>query len=160
MPIIRMKIEMEAPIERCFDLARSIDLHMMSTAQTRERAIAGVTTGLISMGEQVTWKAKHFGVWQTLTSKIVAYDRPNHFRDSMVSGAFRRFDHDHYFYARGENRTEVVDVFDFDAPFGLIGQVANRLFLSRYMTRLLERRNQVVRHAAESELWRSILPEE
>ncbi len=156
MPVIETLVEIRAPIERVFDLSRSIDLHLASTGQTRERAVAGVTSGLISLGEQVTWRAKHFGVWQDLTSRITVYDRPAHFRDSMVKGAFRRFDHDHYFTANGEI-TEVRDVFDFEAPFGLVGRVSNAVFLTRYMRRFLKLRNGVIKEAAEGEEWRRYL---
>jgi ligand-binding SRPBCC domain-containing protein len=78
-----------APLERCFDLSRSIDLHKVSTARTGEQAIAGVTSGLIGLGEEVSWRARHFGVWQQMTSRITAFDRPAYFQDTMVRGAFR-----------------------------------------------------------------------
>ena len=71
MPILRLTTHIAAPIDRCFDLSRSIDLHMASTAHTEERAIAGVTTGLIGPGGEVTWRARHFGVWQELTSRFL-----------------------------------------------------------------------------------------
>ena len=97
MPLIRLETLIHAPIERCFDLSRDIDLHMRSTEETQEIAVAGVTTGLIGLGEEVTWEATRFGVRQKLTTRITAFSRPGHFRDSQVRGAFRRFDHDHYF---------------------------------------------------------------
>ena len=97
--IIELSTHINAPLERCFDLARSIDLHIISTKQTGEQAIAGRTSGLIELGETVTWRAKHFGVWQTLTSKITHFDHPNSFTDEMVEGAFKSFRHEHLFYA-------------------------------------------------------------
>lgn len=77
-----------APLERCFNLARSIDLHRLSMNGTEEEAIAGVTTGLISSGEEVTWRARHFGIVLTMTSKITGFEYPRHFRDEMVEGPF------------------------------------------------------------------------
>src|SRR5262245_9449050 len=97
MPVFELKTDIRAPVERVFDLSRSIDLHRESMGKTGESAVGGVTTGLIGPGESVTWQARHFGVWQRLTSRITAFDRPHHFRDSMVQGAFARFDHDHHF---------------------------------------------------------------
>jgi hypothetical protein len=88
MTKIELTTRINAPIEPCFDLARSINLHMESTKQTGERAVAGRTSGLIGLGETVTWRAKHLGTWQTLTSKITEFDYPNHFTDEMVKGAF------------------------------------------------------------------------
>ncbi len=146
-----------APKERCFDLSRSVELHVASTKHTGERAVAGVTSGLLQLGEEVTWSARHFGVRQKLTSRITAFERPVHFRDSMVAGAFRRFDHDHFFTARGD-ATEMRDVFDFESPLGPLGRIADALVLTRYLRGLLERRNEMIKHAAESDEWRALLP--
>lgn len=149
MPIIHLTTTIAAPIEVVFDLARSIDLHLESTAQTNERAVGGRTSGLIGFGEEVTWEATHFFVRQRLTARIVQFDRPRHFRDSMVSGAFCRFDHDHHFVADGR-RTVMTDMFDYTAPLGLLGRLADMLFLKRYMRQLLAIRNHVIKMAAES----------
>jgi ligand-binding SRPBCC domain-containing protein len=157
VPIIELVTHIAAPVERCFDLSRSIDLHQHSLGASGERAIGGVTSGLIGMGEMVTWEATHFGVRQRLTSQITAFDYPRHFRDSMVAGAFRRFDHDHWFVAEGD-ATVVRDVFDFEAPFGPLGRIAEGILLVRYMRRLLADRNAVVKRVAESHEWRAYLP--
>jgi ligand-binding SRPBCC domain-containing protein len=118
MPVITLETRISAPIERCFDLSRDIDLHMQSTKHTREVAIAGITTGFIGAGQEVTWEATHFGVRQTLTIRITAYDRPVHFRDSQVNGAFKRFDHDHLFKEISGGSTLMRDVFDYESPLG------------------------------------------
>jgi ligand-binding SRPBCC domain-containing protein len=156
MSTIAITTLIRAPLERCFDLARSIDLHVTSTRQTGERAVGPVTSGLLALGEEVTWSARHFGVRQTLTSRITIFDRPHHFRDSMVRGAFRRFDHDHFFAARGQD-TEMRDVFDFESPLGPLGRIADVLVLERYLTRFLERRNQEIKRVAESAAWSTVL---
>ncbi len=156
MPKIEIELMIDAPIERVFDLSRSIDLHMFSTSQTGERAVAGRTYGLIGLGEEVTWRARHLGIWQNLTAQITIYDRPRHFRDSMVKGAFKRFDHDHFF-AETSAGTNVRDAFTFEAPFGVLGLAANRLFLTKYMRGFLTARNRIVKRVAESEKWREFL---
>src|SRR5262245_37371312 len=145
-----------APIERVFDLARSIDLHMASTNWTGERAISGVTSGLIGPGQDVTWKGRHFGVAITHTSRITEYEFPNHFRDCMVQGWFRRFCHDHYFQ-RNCDTTAMKDVMAFEGPWGHVGVVVERLVLKRHMEDLLIRRNQCIQRVAESEGWRRFL---
>src|SRR5262245_3734670 len=132
MPRVEVATSIHAPRELCFDLARDIDLHTRSTSGTNEKAISGVTTGLINLGEQVTWEATHFGIRQRLTSRITAFDFPRHFRDSQILGAFRWFDHDHLFEASGD-LTIMRDVFEYQAPFGLLGRCADLLFLKRYM---------------------------
>jgi ligand-binding SRPBCC domain-containing protein len=157
MPIIELSTTIHAPVERVFDLARSIDLHMDSTAASGERAVAGVMSGLIGPGQEVTWRARHFGVWQSLTSRIVRFERPAHFRDAMARGVFRRFDHDHFFEASAGG-TRMRDVFDYEAPLWLLGRVADVLFLERYMRALLVERNRVLKAAAESDAWQKYLP--
>ena len=148
MPIIELATHINAPIEKCFDAARSIDVHIASTQQTGETAIAGRTSGLIELGESVTWRAKHFGVWQTLTSKVTEMEYPNYFVDEMVKGAFKNFRHEHYFYAIKE-QTLMKEVFMFESPLGLLGMAANFYFLKDYMEKLLEQRNLVIKETAE-----------
>lgn len=97
MPTIELATSINATIEICFDLSRSIDLHQISTASTKEKAIAGKNSGLIGPGEFVTWEAVHFGIKQHLSSKITAFERPFHFRDEQLHGPFKFLKHDHYF---------------------------------------------------------------
>jgi ligand-binding SRPBCC domain-containing protein len=149
MPKIILTTIVNAPIEKVFDLSRSIDLHIESTKQTGEKAIAGKTSGLIGLGEIVTWRAKHFGIWQTLTSKITEFDSPNLFVDEMMGGAFKSFRHEHWFATSGD-QTIMKDIFEFESPLGIFGRLFNKLILIHYMTELLEERNRVIKEAAES----------
>ncbi len=149
MPVINLTTEIKAPIGVCFDLSRSIDLHMLSTANTGERAIAGRTSGLIEKGETVTWRAKHLGVWQNLTSIITDCVYPSFFADEMVKGAFKRFRHEHKFVQQGDV-TIMTDSFDFDSPLGILGHLANRIFLTKYLEGFLLQRNQTIKAIAES----------
>lgn len=149
MPIIEIETAIDAPRERCFDLARDLDLHLRSMQDSGERAIGGRTSGLIELGEEVTWQARHFGLNHQHSSRITAFARPDHFRDSMVRGRFKRFEHDHFF-AQREGRTVMRDVIDFTSPFGLLGRAVDGIVLSRYLRRLIERRNRVIKEAAEA----------
>ncbi|MCH2229884.1 MAG: SRPBCC family protein [Crocinitomicaceae bacterium] len=156
MPKIVLKTKINSDLEVVFDLSRSIDLHKISTQQTNEEAIAGVTSGLIGMNESVTWRAKHLGIYQKLTSKITEFNRPKNFTDEMVSGAFKKFKHQHLFEL-DENDVIMTDIFDYTSPFGLLGKLADSLFLKKYMTKLLITRNQTVKEFAESGRWKEIL---
>ncbi|TWR24016.1 SRPBCC family protein [Mucilaginibacter pallidiroseus] len=148
MPVIELSTLIDAPVERCFDVARDIDVHVASTAHTGERAIAGRTTGLIELGETVTWRARHFGIWQNLTSKITQFEYPNYFADEMVNGAFKSFIHEHHFIGLN-GQTVMKDRFEYESLYGLLGRFADWLFLRTYMARLLEKRNEVIREVAE-----------
>jgi len=158
-PVIKLSTSINAPIEVVFNLSRSIDLHKISTAHTNEEAIAGVTSGLIGMGESVTWRAKHLGITQRLTSKITAFMQPHSFTDEMVAGPFESFKHDHFFATDG-GVVVMTDVFDYKSPLGVLGRIADVIFLKNYMTALLNERNRVVKQYAESpELYKKVLPQ-
>jgi ligand-binding SRPBCC domain-containing protein len=150
LAIINLETWIRAPIDRCFDLSRDIDLHMQSTAHTREVAVAGLTKRVIGLDEEVTWEATHFGIRQRLTSRITTYRRPFHFRDSQVRGAFKRFDHDHFF-SEVDGGTLMRDVFEFESRLGFLGRAANVVYLRGYMTALLQRRNKLIKEVAERE---------
>lgn len=122
----------------------------MSTAHTNERAIAGKTSGLIELNELVTWDAKHFGIVQRLSSKIIAMKYPDYFVDEMVFGAFKSFNHQHLFEAKGGENI-MTDIFDYVSPYGILGKLADWLFLKRYMTDLLVLRNNVIKEHAENQ---------
>jgi ligand-binding SRPBCC domain-containing protein len=156
MPVILLETEIHAPIGLCFDLSLSIDLHMLSTEATGEKAIAGRTSGLIGLNETVTWRAKHFGIWQKLTVKITELERPNRFTDEMLKGAFKSMKHTHTF-AEMPFGTLMKDKFAFESPLGVLGNFVNWLILEKYMTNLLKERNRVLKDVAESGKWREIL---
>jgi ligand-binding SRPBCC domain-containing protein len=149
MATIVIITEIHASIERCFDASRDLDLHLDSMKETGEKAVAGRTTGLIELGEQVTWEARHLGVKQRLTSKITAFDRPHYFQDSMLKGAFKSFVHDHYFESSGEI-TIMRDVITFRSPLGFLGAFVDRYFMSRYLHRLIQARNHAIKKTLES----------
>lgn len=156
MPTINIRTEINSTIEICFDLSRSIDLHKYSMEHTKEEAISGRINGLIEDGESVTWQAKHFGITQYLTSKISNYNRPFIFRDSQTKGIFDYFRHDHIFESK-DNKVIMTDAFEYQAPFGFLGKIADALFLEKYMTNLLIQRNKVIKEFAESDKWKEVL---
>lgn len=156
MPTIYLETIIKADIKICFDLSRSIDLHQLSTAKTNEKAIAGVTSGLININETVTWEAVHFGIKQQLTSIITQFNRPFHFRDEQLKGAFKYFIHDHYFKAF-EGKVLMIDRFDFSSPYGVFGNIFDKLVLTNYMRSFLLERNQVIKEFAETDKWNSLI---
>lgn len=148
MPVIRLQTRIAAPPDRCFDLARDVDLHQQSVAASRERAIAGVTSGKLGLGESVTWQATHFGLTLRLSSMITEFDPPRRFVDEMVKGPFRRLHHIHEFHP-ALGGTQMIDVFDYRSPLGILGVIADVLVLRRYLRRLLQQRNAFLKQVAE-----------
>ncbi|WP_346881523.1 SRPBCC family protein [uncultured Algibacter sp.] len=149
MPLIKIKTEIEADVKTCFDLARNIDIHQESMQHSGEIAISGKTSGLIGLREIVTWEAMHFGFVQHLTSKITEFESPSYFVDEMVFGAFKSFRHEHYF-TQQDDVTIMTDKFYFESPLGILGKIANVLFLKAYMKRLLQKRNNFLKEQAEA----------
>jgi ligand-binding SRPBCC domain-containing protein len=143
MPVIRLETFIRAPIEICFDLAR-----MASTADTGERAVAGVTSGMMELNDEVTWEARHLCIRQRLTSKITALERPRMFVDEMQRGAFKSLRHLHLFEQR-KNGTLMKDEMAYASPLGLLGRLMDALFLEDYMRRFLIKHNEYIKRVAE-----------
>jgi hypothetical protein len=150
----------DAPIERVFDLSRSVEVHLLANVHDNEQALAlgGVTTGLVGLGEQVTWRAKHFGLWHDLTSRATVVKPPTHFQVTMVEGIFRSMQADHLFRSLPSGATELRDAFAIAAPLPILGPIAEALFLRRYMIALNRERNAVIKQLAESDDWQLYLP--
>jgi ligand-binding SRPBCC domain-containing protein len=157
MPEVEVITRINAPQARCFYLALSVDLHAVSAQQTQEQVVGGVRSGLLHLGDEVTFRARHFGVWQTLTSKITAYEAPTYFWDEMQRGAFKTMRHEHYFEPESAS-TIMRDVFEFTSPLGFLGKIADVLVLSAYLRRFLEQRGAVVKYYAETDAWQTVLP--
>jgi ligand-binding SRPBCC domain-containing protein len=151
MPVITLETYINADKQTVFDLARSIDLHQISTKHTNEKAIAGRLSGLIELNETVTWQARHFGITQKLTSKITQFESPDFFVDEMLSGAFKSIKHEHRFLEQ-ESGTLMIDIFDYVSPLGILGRIADRMFLCSYLKELLINRNSVIKEYAENQL--------
>jgi len=161
MQSIRVETRIAAPADRCFLLSLGVELHLSNMAHTGERAVAGVTQGLIGLGETVTWQGRHFGCRVKHKALITQYQRPHHFRDVMLQGMFRSFEHDHYFEPLTATDTVMRDDLRFAAPLGPLGRLAEAAVLRRYLERLLIARNQLIRGVAEApeEVWRPFLPD-
>ena len=87
----------------------------------------------IELGEEVTWRARHFGA--RLRASIMTTSSPR--------------------MARGG--TVMRDVFEFAAPCGMLGLLAERLVLTSYLRRFLAERNRQIKAVAESDAWRKFV---
>ncbi len=137
-----------APPTRVFDASLDIGAHIASMEESGEEAVGGVTSGLIGLGETVTWRAKHFGITWRMTSQITELERPLRFVDEQQSGPFRAFRHEHVFEATADG-TRMTDHITFDAPFGPLGDLVERLILRSYLPKLIVERNQYLRTQLE-----------
>ncbi|UTX50171.1 SRPBCC family protein [Chryseobacterium sp. MA9] len=149
MSTIYLNTVIKADIHYVFDLARNIDLHQQSTSTSHEKAIAGRASGLIEENETVTWRAKHLGVYQNLTTKTISMQKPVQFIDVMQKGAFKSMKHRHIFKTVN-GKTLMTDIFEFESPLGIIGKLFNAVFLTGYLKKFLLKRNEMIKTIAES----------
>lgn len=156
MPTIHLTTFIAAPAELVFDLTRHIGLHKESMASYREDAVAGTRFGLLEKNETVTWKARHFFRERILRVKITEMKKPEMFIDEQTAGDFKMMKHEHYF-KNCENGTIVIDLFHYESPYGVLGRWFNNLWLTKYLRRLIEHRNQLIKEYAESGKWKPLL---
>ena len=150
MPLIQLTTTINAPIEICFNLSRDIGVHQLSVAGTKEKAIAGRTSGLCASGDTVTWEAIHFGIKQKMTVRVSAVNFPTYFEDQMISGAFKSMHHKHI-YRTEKGTTIMKDEFKYATPFGIFGKLADYIFLEKYMRNFLLARNAYIKAVAEEQ---------
>jgi ligand-binding SRPBCC domain-containing protein len=149
MTRIHLETRIAAPIDRLFELARSIDIHLGSMEHTGERAIAGVTSGTMNQGDTVTWEARHLGFTRRLTSHMAVVEPPHRFIDEQIAGPFAYFRHIHEFKACGDE-TLMTDELDYGVPYGWLGSCGDRLILKRHLRNLLLRHNAYLQRVAEA----------
>lgn len=156
MPTIHLTTFIKAPAERVFDLSRSIDLHKESMNKHKEEAVAGTRFGLIEKDETVTWKARHLFKMRLYRSRITEMKKTQLFVDEQMEGDFRSLRHEHHFKPC-DNGTIMIDMIDFESPYGFIGRSFNKLYLTRYLRKLIEQRNHTIKEFAETDRWKKLL---
>lgn len=154
---IRTETEIFAPGERCFDCARSIELHAASSRVIGGRAVAHRTAGLATLGDKTTWSARFFGMRFALTTQITEFERPHRFSDTLCLGLFAHFGHVYTFQSLGPMRTVMTDEFYFQSRFGILGTVFDTFVLSRRMRVVASFRVRYLKRIAESGAWKSFL---
>ena len=132
MPVIELHTTINAPAEACFLLSLSVDVHRESVASTGETVVAGISSGQMKLHDTVTWQARHLGLKLQMTSWIAAYERPVYFVSEMVKGPFKKLYHQHLFKEH-QGQTIMTDLFEFQAPLGALGKLAETCFLVAYM---------------------------
>src|SRR3954469_7417574 len=150
MTTIYLTTKIKAPKQIVFDASRNIDIHQQSASPSKEKAIAGVTSGLINVNETVTWRGKHFGFYLTHKGRITAMSLYDSFVDEMERGKFKSFKHEHFF--KEENGVTIMnDKLQYETPFGILGELFAILFLEKHMTQFLLNRNKVLKVLSEND---------
>ncbi len=148
MPEILIETQIRASAETCFDLMRDVRIHTETTMQTDERVVAGVTDGMLGLGQTVTFEGTHFGMRQRLTVRVTEFERPRLFVDEMTEGNFRSFKHIHEF-VRVRSGTLMKDTLIWTSPFGILGRIVDELVMKRHLRTLVSTRNARLKQLAE-----------
>ena len=156
MSVIELETWINAIPEICYKLSLNVDLHKLSASSTGEHIVDGIRSGTMKEGDFVTWKAKHFGIWQTLSTKITQEIKYGYFADEMIDGPFKSMRHEHFFTVSSDG-TIMKDVFRFESPLGIFGKLFNVVILNNYMREFLIERNRKLKEVAESDLYQRFL---
>lgn len=149
MAIIHLVTKINASKKNVFDNSRNIDVHQKSASKSNEKAISGITTGLINYNETVTWLGKHFGFYLTHKSRITAMRFYDYFVDEMEEGKFKSFKQEHFF-EEVNGLTIMIDKLQYEVPFGIAGKLFDILFLEKHLTHFLLERNKVLKIISEN----------
>jgi ligand-binding SRPBCC domain-containing protein len=152
MTTLELTTLIHAPVETCFQLSLSIDLELEAAKEHCLRAVGGVTSGIIGAGQRVKWTTKQFGITVSHVSEITGFQEPVFFQDSMITGIFRSFQHDHFFQPLGVHDTEMRDLLRFSMPFWLMGTTSERFVIRSRMLHLLRLRNSLIKATAEAQI--------
>jgi ligand-binding SRPBCC domain-containing protein len=151
MTTIYLSTKIKASIQVVFDASRNIDVHQLSASKSNEKAIAGVTSGLINLNETVTWRGKHFGLYLTHKSRITAMTCYSYFIDEMEEGKFKSFRHQHFF-EEINGITIMTDELQYETPFGVFGKLFDYLFLKKHLLLFLLERNKILKTVSENKI--------
>ena len=159
--ILRDEILIHAPIERCFALSTSLavvqlELGMKPVAGRGLSRTSSRTTGLVTGGDTIRWQGWQLGFPNYHVSLIENFEPPLHFRDRMIAGRFRSFEHDHRFEQTSAG-VLLRDEVRFTMPLGVAGLLVGGAVLVPHIRGLLQRRFQLLKRLAESDGWRHYL---
>ena len=155
MVTIRLTTWVNAPVERCFKLATSAEFN--SAAGSIGTHARGLDE--LQVGDTLVWHSWRWGLRLSHTSRIDQLRPVTYFREVMVEGGFRKYDHEHHF-APMDDGTRMRDEVHFVAPMGPVGAVMERVLLRKYVMRLLAERHSRLKRIAESSEWRKYLHDE
>lgn len=79
--------------------------------------------------------------WVTEITQIKHHE---HFIDDQRVGPFALWHHQHFFRDLGDGRTEMKDILHYQAPFGPLGTIADRLFVHRQVAGIFTARETAI----------------
>jgi ligand-binding SRPBCC domain-containing protein len=72
-----------------------------------------------------------FGLLRKMwVAEVAEHTPPQGFRDRQIAGPFSFWEHRHQFEPEGDG-TRIIDTLNYEPPLGLLGRIADRLFIKR-----------------------------
>jgi hypothetical protein len=148
--ILKSSRIIRASVQQCFDLTRSIDVHVYTARSITGKAVSGKTSGLAELGDVTTWSAQFFGLNFALTTKVITLQAPYELSEQLERGLFKKFEHVYSLHNLGDGTTELEDVFTFVSPFGWLGRLFDLCVLQKVMRHVMETRLDDIKRLAET----------
>lgn len=155
MPSIHLTTFIKAPADRVFDLARNLTLYKKLLQQRKELLSSGSASHLPSTGDTVTVHAKHLGKTRSVILRVMEMDKPRLYVEEQVKGDLGSFRHERHFMV-ADNGTFLIDKLEVEPPRDLLGRLIGKYYIKRYVEKLVQQRNDLIRQYAESEKWRAV----
>lgn len=148
MERIERHIVINAPIERVFHFHDDTRNLLRITPPSIKVAIE--TMGTPGLGYEVVLKVRQFGVftmrWKV---RITEYVPPTRMSDEQVSGPFAYWKQTRQLRSV-DGGTELVDIVEYLAPFGILGRIANALVIRRQIEEMFAYRQATTKRILES----------
>ena len=100
--------------------------------------------GPMGQGARIEYRLRIAGVPLRWRSRIERWDHEKVFVDSQERGPYRSWWHEHHFKAKGE-QTIVEDRVYYSPPLGLLGRLANRMFIAGQLRETFHYRAAAIR---------------
>ncbi|MGI5522473.1 SRPBCC family protein [Micromonospora sp. CA-259024] len=133
-----------------FDLELDVDVHAASLEGSQETATTSTGRRHLTLGDEVTFRARHLGLRWCMTSRITVYERPYRFVDEQTQGPFSALRHEHHFQDLDCGGTKMTDRLSISAPMGPLGAAVTRVLIAPYLRQLLKRRAAHIKNLAEA----------
>jgi ligand-binding SRPBCC domain-containing protein len=152
MQIIRLTTWIDAPADRCFNLATSAEFHpILAKPFARTVPAGGIPNRELTTGDRLIWPGRYLGLQLRYTTRIDLMRPCDYFREVLDTGCFHQFEHDHHFTPLNDG-TRMRDEIRFTIPAGLLGPMTAPL-ARRYLVSRINLRNAILREVAESGSW-------
>jgi len=103
--------------------------------------------GIEDLGSRVQIRLRIGPLTQTWVTEHAACEPGKMFRDVLVSGPFKKWEHTHLFVADGANASWLEDRVEYEMPLGWLGRICGGWYLRKRLGRMFAWRHAVTAKA-------------